>query len=200
MAIAFPTSPTVGQVFTSGGRSWVWTGSTWDSPSAANALQIPIGLDLVKTQTIGTTVTSVVVSDAFSAKYDAYKIVVTGGVCSTEATLNMQLGASTANYFYTYLHATYDNTAKSAGAANQSSWNFIGGASTTQLSASLELINPFLAKPTTLANATSNYPGVYAGVTNGFHNTATSYTGFTIIVAAGTMTGGTINVYGYRKA
>jgi hypothetical protein len=33
MPIIFPTSPTVGQVFSQGGRSWVWNGSTWDSPS-----------------------------------------------------------------------------------------------------------------------------------------------------------------------
>jgi hypothetical protein len=33
MPMVFPTSPIVGQVFTSGGRSWVWSGSTWDSPS-----------------------------------------------------------------------------------------------------------------------------------------------------------------------
>jgi hypothetical protein len=36
MAMVFPTSPTVGQVFTSGGRSWVWNGSAWDSPARDN--------------------------------------------------------------------------------------------------------------------------------------------------------------------
>lgn len=30
-AIDFPNSPTVGQVFTSGARSWVWTGTVWDA-------------------------------------------------------------------------------------------------------------------------------------------------------------------------
>jgi len=34
MAMVFPTSPIVGQVFTSGSRSWVWNGSAWDSPSS----------------------------------------------------------------------------------------------------------------------------------------------------------------------
>jgi hypothetical protein len=29
-SIDFPNSPTVGQVFTSGTRSWVWTGTVWD--------------------------------------------------------------------------------------------------------------------------------------------------------------------------
>ena len=44
MAMVFPTSPIVGQVFTSGGRSWVWNGSTWDSPRSDNPpLAIPTG-------------------------------------------------------------------------------------------------------------------------------------------------------------
>lgn len=30
MAIDFPNSPTTSQVFTSGNRSWIWNGSTWD--------------------------------------------------------------------------------------------------------------------------------------------------------------------------
>lgn len=36
MPIVFPTSPIVGQLFTSGGRSWVWNGSAWDSPARDN--------------------------------------------------------------------------------------------------------------------------------------------------------------------
>ena len=44
MPMVFPTSPTVGQVFSSGGRSWVWNGSTWDSPRTDNPpLAIPTG-------------------------------------------------------------------------------------------------------------------------------------------------------------
>lgn len=31
VAINFPDSPTVGQLFISGDRSWVWSGITWDS-------------------------------------------------------------------------------------------------------------------------------------------------------------------------
>lgn len=30
MAIDFPNSPTTNQVFTVGGRSWIWTGASWD--------------------------------------------------------------------------------------------------------------------------------------------------------------------------
>jgi hypothetical protein len=41
MAMVFPTSPVVGQVFSSGGRSWVWSGATWDSPRTDNLQNIP---------------------------------------------------------------------------------------------------------------------------------------------------------------
>jgi len=41
MPMVFPTSPTVGQVFSSGGRSWVWTGSAWDSPRTDNLQNLP---------------------------------------------------------------------------------------------------------------------------------------------------------------
>jgi len=41
MAIVFPASPVVGQVFTESGRSWVWSGTTWDSPSANTPQNIP---------------------------------------------------------------------------------------------------------------------------------------------------------------
>jgi hypothetical protein len=30
MAIDFPDSPTSNQIYTSGGRSWIWNGSSWD--------------------------------------------------------------------------------------------------------------------------------------------------------------------------
>ncbi len=29
-AIDFPTSPTIGQIYTFNGRSWVWDGTAWE--------------------------------------------------------------------------------------------------------------------------------------------------------------------------
>jgi hypothetical protein len=37
-------------------------------------------------------------------------------------------------------------------------------------------------------------------MTGAFLNNSTSYTGFTIIPETGTLTGGTVDVYGYAKA
>ena len=35
MALAFPSSPTVGQTYTSGTRVWTWNGTVWKLPSTA---------------------------------------------------------------------------------------------------------------------------------------------------------------------
>jgi hypothetical protein len=55
-----------------------------------------VGLWLVKTQTVGSAVPDVTVTDAFSADYDNYKILYTGGTASgAVGPLNMKLGSST---------------------------------------------------------------------------------------------------------
>lgn len=35
MPINFPSSPTVGQVYTSGSRSWEWSGTAWNAKNMA---------------------------------------------------------------------------------------------------------------------------------------------------------------------
>ena len=42
MAVDFPSSPTVGQTFTSGGVTWLYDGVKWTSTSAATGLYLPI--------------------------------------------------------------------------------------------------------------------------------------------------------------
>jgi malate dehydrogenase (oxaloacetate-decarboxylating)(NADP+) len=59
----------------------------------------------------------------------------------------------------------------------------------------MDIINPNLAKYTQFNGA---YIGSVAGVVQGYHGVASAFTGFTISVG-GTMTGGTIAVYGYRN-
>ena len=41
-AVDFPSSPTVGQTFTSGGVVWMWDGVKWTSTGAATGLYLPI--------------------------------------------------------------------------------------------------------------------------------------------------------------
>ena len=160
------------------------------------------GLVLVKTQTIGTAVSSVAVTSAFSTDYDAYKIVISGGVGSGNGSLQLQLGSTTTGYYYGFSGALFSGTADAGGLANGANFSNAGRGSTNTLQMNVELQQPFLSK-NTYAQYTFTVNDSAAGrtrITGGFLNDSTSYTGFTVIVETGTVTGGTIAVYGYAKA
>ena len=174
------------------------TPPTFSSGAVLTAAQMnKVGLWLVKTQTIGSAVSSVTVSDAFSADYDNYLITVSGGVGSTGSFFKMTLGASTTGYYQARQGLVYATGGRSDGAENNAtSWPAIGSISTNGLSIYLSINNPFLAKYT---QQSSNYVSASsAAVQNGEHQVATSYSSFTIAALSGTVTGGTIAVYGYK--
>jgi hypothetical protein len=155
------------------------------------------GLRLVKKQTIGTCVSSVTVTDAFSATYENYKIIISGGNGSTEENGFFKLGASTTNYYGSLVYTTV-SSASVLGAPdnNAAQFGYAWKGTSTGLAAQIELNAPFLAEPTVIS-------GVWAGLSalgryTGYHSPATSYTSFIVNLGGGaTMTGGTIYVYGY---
>jgi hypothetical protein len=160
------------------------------------------GLQFIKAQTIGTGVGSVAVTGAFSTTYDNYKILISGGVATGDASINLQLGATTTGYYAGFNGAVFNTGVADVGGLNNGA-NFanVGRGSTNTLYASIELQNPFLTKNTFaqytwIVNTTTGR----ARITGGYLNDSTSYTGFTWIIESGTMTGGTIAVYGYAKA
>ena len=157
-------------------------------------------LVLIKTQTIGTAVSSVNVTGAFSATYDNYKVIVSGGTATVATIMGLKLGATATGYYYSNTMFRYNNTASSTGSANVTSFERLGVSALTRLHANFELQDPFNAKLTTInylyADPTTTGEG---GVGAGFLNNTTSYTDFTLTPASGTYTGGTISVYGYKK-
>jgi hypothetical protein len=158
------------------------------------------GLVYVTSVTVGSAVSTVPVTGAFSSTYDNYRIVYNGGTSSTNASLGMTLGAVVTGYYSGLIRVqTATNTVASIADNNASKWNYVGYASTTSVALSLDLLNPFAAVPTAYHNAgwvlTSD-----CGTSSGINSSATSYTAFNIIPGSGTLTGGTITVYGYRKA
>ena len=164
------------------------------------------GLVLISATTIGTTVSSVTVSSAFSATYDAYKIVLTGGICSANnAGLVMTLGASATTYSGAFIYYASNGSTVTPGTPNAlsigtTSWQNIGTGSTSVNAMCMEIQNPFLTTFTYTQH--SNFDTVNNLIKLGFgvHSSNTSFTAFTIATATGTMTGGTIAVYGYAKA
>jgi hypothetical protein len=157
------------------------------------------GLRLVKKQTIGTGVTSVAVTNCFSATYENYLIKVTGGVASgtTEHWLALT-GITSTDYYSTLQYNSYGANTPLAASANNDFWNWCGNGSTSNLTAHIELTAPFLTKVKTYS---SKYMGLatgnISGSSSGFCNSTASATGFSWIQNTGTMTGGTIYVYGY---
>ena len=159
-----------------------------------------VGLWLVKTQTVGSGVSSVTVTGAFSADYDNYKLMYIGGTVSASTDIEMTIGGSTTGYygFMTY-GVSSSNVVSGAGRNNTAALPWVGGGIAGQSSfANVEIMGPFKTAYTKIRNASYQNADNY-GTMQGEHRVATSYTSFTFSVLTGTMTGGTIRVYGMRN-
>ena len=185
---------TNGQVLTA--DSTAGTGLKWATPATTAS-----GLTFIKSTTIGSAVSSVTVTDAFSATYDNYLVTVSGGSGSTSSGAKLTLGATTTGY---YLAGALVNFATGTqtlfGSSNVASFFSTYFNSNTH-SGRLEIQSPNLAKVTTFnTNAISAISGSNIANYSGFLDNTTSYTAFTLTADSGTMTGGTIRVYGYQNS
>jgi hypothetical protein len=158
------------------------------------------GLTLVKKQTIGTAVSSITVTNCFNATYENYKIIVSGGVGSVGSEFYVQLTGITSGYYSQLTYGTFGSNSSplTVSASNASILNWTGGYSTTSMRLSLEILSPFA---TTRKTAKGDFMVPISNGNNGesrhWIDSATSSTGFTLTTASGTVTGGTIYVYGY---
>jgi hypothetical protein len=159
----------------------------------------PPGLELVKVQAVGTSVSSVEVTSAFSATWDTYFVAYSGGILSADTHIACQIGNATSTYYGAFMYGQYSTTTV-AGANDNNAvrFNFVGGGDQYNgASCMFTVNNPFLTKQTYIhgISAYSTPAGTYTGrLAN-----ANSYSSFTLIPNTGTMTGGTIRVYGYRN-
>jgi hypothetical protein len=155
---------------------------------------------LVKSQTIGTNATSITVTDAFSANYDNYKIIITGGVAAGNTLLELQLGSATTGYYWSVAGWSWSgNVADSNRGSNATRFSQVGYGTADNLFADFDICSPFLTKNTRISG---HYMAPIAsgggGALVGFLDNTTSFTAFTLISVQG-LTGGTIRVYGYRN-
>ena len=163
-----------------------------------------VGLWLIKTQTIGTTVSSVTVTGAFTADFANYKILISGGVASATTDLQLRLGATTTGYRYGLTFGTSfgtpSGTASQAATTTGTHIRYAGTGSANTLAADITVIGPQLAKRTVVtATLTPTVDTQEYGFTHGMVADTTQYTSFIITPNTGTLTGGVISVYGYRK-
>jgi hypothetical protein len=156
------------------------------------------GLRLIKKQTIGTGVSSVTVTDAFSATYENYQIIVSGGVGSAQQQMKFKLGASATGYYYSGRQISYAGSGSDLFGNNTVAFDFGAYSSPDNNSGNIFLRSPFAAKNTGFNSiyADTVGSGGGAGAFQGVHDSPVSYTDFNFTVG-GTLTGGTIYVYGY---
>ena len=170
-----------------------------------------VGMVLITSVSIGTGVSSIPVSNCFSAAFDEYMIYVQGFESSSVDSLQWQLRDGTGNiggtsYNSTGLEKVTDNTFTSRLAINTSSIR-IGttGGSGGGYYSTIRVSSPFLTRDTAIkASAAAADPNVFGVVWNemaGSHLLNNSYTGFNVFPGgATTFTGGSIKVYGMRNS
>ena len=162
------------------GSAWVYTATS--------------GLVLIKSQTIGTAVSSVAVTSVFSSTYASYLVVVSNSTGNGNQ-IGLQIGAAAAGYFGGGLHINSSGTITGYGFGAVSSFTKILNETDGQgYGLYMTIMNPNLAVRTAVV-AHGGFGGHFAGVLAD----ATAYTGFTL-TTTGTFTGGDIRVYGYANS
>jgi hypothetical protein len=172
------------------------------TPTTATNATIGANGDL----TIGSAVSAVTVTGAFSATYAGYKIVLVNSTLSTAgASFHWQLavGGAQSSSLYSYGIAAMDYAANAFSYQRGSSvGQIVCGYSVSAggtVSTTFDVLNPFAPKDTHFIGI--NYVGTsagYGGMGAGIHQVGTSYDGFRISASSGTITGGTIQIYGYK--
>lgn len=155
------------------------------------------GLVYVTSASINSGATTVAITSAFNTSFDSYRIVITNGTMSNLSAIALYLTGATTGYYGALIYTNSTGVVQSLVANNAASGTYSGVGTTNYVQLCMDIHDPFLAKPT-------RFNGVYVSQTdfgncNYFQSTASSYTGFTL-AASTNFTGGTVTVYGYRKA
>lgn len=170
--------------------------------SDTNTYLTNAGLVYVTSATIGSAVASVPVANCFTSTYDNYRVVIHGGTGTTGVfcmTFDASGTASVTGYYVGFSGYYYAGGASNYNGNNAANIFVAGGGITSQFM--VVNMDIFGVKKAAYTNFAGDYIGSdNAGRFGGYHGVATAYDGFTVTSNSGTMTGGTITVYGYRKA
>ena len=162
---------------------------------------VSAGLVFISRTTIGSAVSSVTLSNIFSADYDNYRILISGGSGSSNQFIQFSFpGAATAAYNYQIVYGAWNNTASANGASGAVAYfPYMGTCTPTSLQGCVDIQSPYLTEQTFLGSFYAR-PGHLGGVTANILDDANSYTDLNVFPATGTFSDGNIDVYGYVKA
>ena len=173
-----------------GKKARVWDGTAWQELASAQtdltaysttaqmntAITAGVGLVPILTQTIGTAVSSVVVSNAFSATYDNYKITISGGANTTNTNGILTFGATGGTAYKSVLnYSAYSNTPLAIGSGGTNNFPYAWTPQTDSLYANIEVNAPFLTKNTKVLSAWTS--GTETGTFTGLLTNTTSLFG-----------------------
>ena len=163
-----------------------------------------IGMWLVKTQTVGSGVSSVSVTGAFSGSYNNYKIIYEGGIASASTVLfRMQLGGITGATYYSsgMQQVATSATVVTTNVTASTLWH-LGYTGNQFMRWEIDLANPNaagLGKTANVEYACYDSSNSYGGTSAHWLISTAGATAFTLSPASGTISGGTIRIYGYRN-
>lgn len=162
------------------------------------------GLTLIAAQTIGTAVSSVTVSNCFSATYDSYQVFINDSSASGTDYISLRLGlsgtpATGAVYDSGFVQTLYSGSSVSgAGSPGGTSVEYAGRCTAFFVELDCRIIDPFTIKHTRFhSQFTNGSTGAIHHV--GLHRATTSYNDLVILSGGSTLTGGTVRVYGYKN-
>ena len=145
---------------------------------------------------------------AFTGTYDAYKIFLTNVTMSSTAAgtsmwMRMHDGTNpnAANYNYGIPRVDLAaGTVSSFFAAAGTNGILIGTGTGDKFGTNFDVTNPFFATHTIFTGiSVSQITTGYTGAGAGMHQSSVSYPAFDIRPSTGTLTGGTIRIYGYNN-
>ena len=159
------------------------------------------------TITIGSAQSTITIDGCFTSLYDNYRIIVTNTTPSTNGLWQFKYrsGASTitaGNYQHAALRFDTTSTSFNFGASgvgyHETSINFV--ASSPANAMTIDFYSPFLTQETNgLVMGAGQITGVSLGYCAMRYAATTSMTGIILNPSSGTVTGGTIRIYGYRN-
>ena len=199
-----PTAPYEGQMIyeTDTDLTYIWGGSAWQQVSGGTAVGNS-GLVFISSTTAGSGVSSITVSNCFSATYDTYKILYTNGTASvTNTQIGLRLGSTASGYLSLLTYMSWGSGTITGASTNNTQFYWLGGDKTGggggTVVMDVQLINPFRTVAT-ICNSPMYGDSTTAGTSYGRLPDTTSYTSFTLFPDGGTISGGNVVVYGYRK-
>jgi len=170
-----------------------YNGSGWVDFGVAD-----LGLVLIKEQTVGSAVSSVNVTSAFNSTYENYRIVVSGVTTTSANNLGITFSGSSGTTYKDYiLYTPFGGATTSETSGSQNKIKAAIMSASGLLSFSADIFSPNTNSTTSFSSSGSSL--TYSFLAQGFDTNVAQHTGFTLTPTGGTLTGGTVYVYGYGE-